>query len=138
MATHETELKWVDGLKFDALQNGKTFRIDGNQEETSSTGLRPKALILSSLAGCTGIDVVDMLKKMHVEFTYFGMKVKGELTEDTPKIYDRVTLTYSIRLSNSDDRAKVERAVHLSQDKYCGVSAMIRKFAVLTVEIQYL
>ncbi len=138
MTTHETEVRWIDDLKFDALQNGKTFRIDGNPDESSSTGLRPKALILSSLAGCTGIDVVDMLKKMHVEFTDFRMKVTGELTEDNPKIYDRVKLIYSVHLNNSDDRTKMERAVHLSQEKYCGVSAMIRKFAELKVEIQYL
>jgi putative redox protein len=138
MATHETEVKWLDDLKFDVLQNGKTFRIDGNHNENESTGVRPKALILTSLAGCTGIDIVDLLKKMRVEFTDFSMKVTGDLTDEHPKTYHTVTLTYYIRLTNPDDKDKVKKAVDLSQEKYCGVSAMVRKFAHLVVNIAYL
>jgi putative redox protein len=136
--THETKVTWVDDLKFDALQNGKTFRIDGNHDESASTGVRPKALILSSLAGCTGIDIVDLLKKMRVEFSEFSLDVKADLTEEHPKVYDKVYLTYYIRLQNAEDRDKMERAVSLSQDKYCGVSAMIRRFAELHVKVEYL
>ena len=136
--THETKVTWVDDLKFDALQNGKTFRIDGNHNESESTGVRPKALILSSLAGCTGIDIVDLLKKMRVEFSEFSLDVKADLTEEHPKVYDTVYLTYYIRLQNTEDRDKMERAVSLSQDKYCGVSAMIRRFAELHVKVEYL
>lgn len=136
--THETKVTWVDDLKFDAFQNGKTFRIDGNHDESESTGVRPKALILSSLAGCTGIDIVDLLKKMRVEFSEFSLDVKADLTEEHPKVYDKVYLTYYIRLQNDEDRDKMERAVSLSQDKYCGVSAMIRRFAELHVKVEYL
>lgn len=136
--THETKVTWVDDLKFDALQNGKTFRIDGNHDESESTGVRPKALILSSLAGCTGIDIVDLLKKMRVEFSEFSLDVKADLTEEHPKVYDKVYLTYYIRLQNAEDRDKMDRAVSLSQDKYCGVSAMIRRFAELHVKVEYL
>lgn len=136
--THVTKVTWVDDLKFDALQNGKTFRIDGNHDESESTGVRPKALILSSLAGCTGIDIVDLLKKMRVEFSEFSLDVKADLTEEHPKVYDKVYLTYYIRLQNAEDRDKMDRAVSLSQDKYCGVSAMIRRFAELHVKVEYL
>jgi putative redox protein len=135
---HLSELNWVDDLKFDVLQNGKTFRVDGNQDETASTGFRPKALILSSLAGCTGIDVVELLKKMRVKFSDFNIKVSGNLTEEHPKVYDVVVLTYSIRLANEGDREKVQKAIDLSQEKYCGVSAMVRKFAQLDIVINYL
>jgi putative redox protein len=138
MATHESEVKWAGDLKFDTLQNGKVFRIDGNQNEGESTGVRPKALILSSLAGCTGIDVVDLLHKMRVEFSDFSMKVKAELTEEHPKVYDKMYLTYVIRLANPDDKSKMEKAVNLSQEKYCGVTAMVKKFAELHVSIEYL
>jgi putative redox protein len=137
MATHETEIKWVGDLRFDALQNGRTIRIDGDAEHVS-TGVRPKALILTSLAGCTGIDVVDMLTKMRVQFTDFSMKVTGDLTEDHPRTYHTVHLTYVIRLVNPADKDKMEKAVKLSEEKYCGVSAMIRKFADLQVKIEYL
>lgn len=135
---HSTEIKWVSETKFDAHQNGKVFRIDGEGDESLSTGFRPKALILSSLAGCTGIDIVDLLKKMRVEFCEFSIKVTGDLTEEHPKIYDKVALTYSIRLANADDKDKMQKAVNLSQEKYCGVTAMVKSFAALTVEITYL
>ncbi|MCW5908493.1 MAG: OsmC family protein [Chitinophagales bacterium] len=138
MVIHESEVIWKGEQKFDALQNGKIFRIDGNQDEDSSTGVRPKALILSSLAGCTGIDVVDLLHKMRVEFSDFSMKVKAELTEEHPKVYDKMYLTYIIRLGNPDDKSKMEKAVSLSQEKYCGVTAMVKKFASLEVSIEYL
>ncbi len=138
MASHSIELKWLDNLKFDVAQNGKTIRIDGNPDEGASTGVRPKALILSSLAGCTAIDVIEMLQKMRVQFTDFDIAVTGDLTETTPKTYETVHLIYSIRLKDAADKDKMERAVNLSQEKYCGVSEMVRKFAKLEVKINYL
>ncbi len=138
MATHHTELKWIEELKFDAFQNGKTIRIDANPDESSTTGVRPKALILTSLAGCTAIDVVELLKKMRVEFSDFGIKVSGELTEEHPTTYHTVQLTYQVKLKNAEDRDKMEKAVNLSQEKYCGVTAMVKKFADLQVGIEYL
>jgi putative redox protein len=138
MAANEIKLQWLGDEKFDALQNGKVIRIDGGGDEITSTGVRPKALILTSLAGCTAIDIVDLLKKMRVEFSDFNIKVTGELTEEHPKIYHTIHLTYHIRLANNDDKSKMEKAVNLSQEKYCGVSAMVKKFATLHVKIEYL
>ena len=138
MATHHSELKWIDDLKFDAFQNGKTIRIDADPDETTTTGVRPKALILTSLAGCTASDVVELLKKMRVEFSDFSIKVSGELTEEHPKTYQTVILTYLVKLNDAADRDKVEKAVNLSQEKYCGVTAMVKKFADLQVHIEYL
>lgn len=130
-------LTHIEAEKFDVLQNGKIIRIDG-AEESMSTGVRPKALILSSLAGCTAIDVVDLLKKMRVEFSDFKIDVTGELTEKHPKTYHTIHLTYFIKLKSEEDKSKMERAVNLSQETYCGVSAMIRKFAELKVKVEYL
>jgi putative redox protein len=135
---NEIELKWLDELKFDIAQNGKILRIDGNDNASVSTGFRPKALILSSLAGCTAIDIVDLLRKMRVEFSDFSIHVGGELTEEHPKTYHTVHLVYSIKLKNHEERDKMEKAVNLSQEKYCGVSAMVKKFAALKVKIEYL
>jgi len=137
MSTHHTEVIWEGDLRFDAHQNGKTIRIDGDAEHVS-TGIKPKALILTSLAGCTGIDIVDLLNKMRVQFSHFSMKVDGELTDDYPKTYKVVHLTYHIKLANPADKDKMEKAVNLSQEKYCGVSDMVRKFADLKVKIEYL
>ncbi len=129
-------LTQIGDQQFDILQNGKTIRID-TAEESVSTGVRPKALILSALAGCTAIDVVDLLKKMRVEFSDFKIDVEGELSEEHPKIYHTVTLTYYIRLHDEEDKSKMEKAVNLSQEKYCGVSAMVKKFADLKVHTVY-
>ncbi len=133
---HEIKLSWLQQEQFDILQNGKHLRIDA-ADESVSTGFRPKALILSSLAGCTAIDVVELLNKMRVNFSKFDISVKAELTEEHPKIYHKVWITYHVKV-NDEDRSKVQRAVELSQEKYCGVSAMVKKFAQLYVDIEYL
>ena len=138
MASHEIELQWTSAERFDIKQNGKTLPIDGNSNEELSEGFKPKALILSSLAGCTAIDVVEILNKMRVPFSEFSIKTSGDLTEDYPKVYHTVHLTYIIRLRDNADKDKVERAVELSQEKYCGVSAMVRRFARLEIHIEYL
>lgn len=135
--SHKISLTQVNEHQFDIIQNGKTIRIDSSGDE-GTTGVRPKALMLSALAGCTAIDVEDMLKKMRVEYSDFKIDVAGELTEETPKVYHTIHLTYFIKLKSEDDRSKMEKAVNLSQEKYCGVSAMMRKFADLKVKIEYL
>jgi putative redox protein len=135
--SHKISLSQVGEHQFDILQHGKTIRIDSGPEE-GNTGVRPKALILSSLAGCTAIDVVEMLQKMRVEYSDFKIDVLGELTDELPKVYHTIHLTYHIKLKDAAEKTKMEKAVNLSQDKYCGVSAMIKKFAKLKVKIEYL
>jgi putative redox protein len=135
--SHKISLSQVGEHQFDVLQHGKTIRIDSSGDE-GTTGVRPKALILSSLAGCTAIDVVDILKKMRVEYSDFRIDVKGELTEETPKVYHTIHLTYFIKLQNPEDKSKMDKAVNLSQEKYCGVTAMVKKFTHLKVKIEYL
>jgi putative redox protein len=134
--SHKITLTHLEAEKFDVLQHGHTIRIDAN--DANPTGVRPKALILSSLAGCTAIDVVEILRKMRVEFSEFKIDVVGELTEEIPKTYHTIHLTYFVKLNNPDDRDKFEKAVTLSQEKYCGVTAMVKKFADLKVKIEYL
>lgn len=104
-------------------------KVGGNNQ-----GSRPKPLLLTSLAGCTGMDVVSLLKKMRVDFKDFQVDVQGELTEEHPKYYHKIHIIYILK-GTGIDRSKVEKAVQLSQDKYCGVSAMLRKSAEITFEI---
>lgn len=134
---HKISLTHLSEDKFDIAQNGKTIRIDASPEDVS-TGVRPKALILSALAGCTAIDVVELLRKMRVEFTDFKIDVEAELTEEHPKTYKTVNLVYYIKLNTPADRDKMEKAVNLSQEKYCGVTAMVKSFAELNVKVVYL
>lgn len=100
-------------------------------------GASPKQLMLASLAGCTGMDVVSMLRKMKVDFSDYSMDVDAELTDDHPRIYNKVKLTYKIKIA-AEDQPKMEKAVALSKEKYCGVSAMFNAFAELTTAIIYL
>jgi putative redox protein len=97
-------------------------------------GPRPKPLLLFSLAGCTGMDVVSLLKKMRVDYDEFKIKVAAELTEEHPKYYNKIHITYFFK-GNSIDKSKVEKAINLSQDKYCGVSFMLKKASEITYDI---
>ena len=101
------------------------------------SGPGPKKLMLTSLAGCTGIDIVSILNKMKAPFSDFTMDVTATLTEKHPKIYDTVKISYNIKMADAD-RPKMEKAVHLSEDKYCGVMAMFKAFAKVETEINFL
>jgi putative redox protein len=92
--------------------------------------------MLSALAGSTGIDVVSLLNKMRVEFSDFSIDTEANLSADHPKIYSEVKVIYRISVK-PEDREKVEKAVALSKEKYCGVSAMFGKFAKMDFEIIY-
>ena len=101
----------------------------GNDE-----GPSPKQLLLSALSGCTGMDVVSLLKKMRVEYDDFHIEVTGTLTEDHPKYYNKINLEYSF-VGSDLNKAKIEKAVNLSQERYCGVSYMLGQAAKLTYNI---
>lgn len=122
-------------MAFEAEVNGHKIMLDAaDNVGGENRGPRPKALLLVGLAGCTAMDVISILKKMRVEPSYFNVEVEGELTEEHPKYYDKIHLKYVFR---GDDlpMAKLEKAVNLSQDRYCGVSAMLGKSSQLSHEI---
>jgi putative redox protein len=137
MATNSIESVYKGGMNFTTLINGHSIIVDldkaagGNDEGTS-----PKILMLVSLAGCTGVDVVSILNKGRVKFSDFTINIDAHLTGEHPRIYDDVTITYNIKVNKSDE-IKVEKAVILSQDKYCGVSEMFRAFAKLSHKIVF-
>jgi len=93
--------------------------------------------MLVALAGCTGFDIVSILGKMRVAFSDFSIRVEGNLTDTEPAVYDKAVIHYTIRLAE-EDRPKMEKAVHLSEEKYCGVSMMFKSFASVDFEIHYL
>lgn len=134
----EINLIWDGGMKFHSLINGHTVIVDADETVGGSDqGPRPKPLMLVALAGCTGMDVVSLLKKMKVNYDSLQINIMAELTEEHPKIFKNVHIVYEF--SGQDiDKDKVKKAVDLSQEKYCGVSAMFRHFARLTYEIRYL
>jgi len=126
------------GMNFKALAEGHNITIDVDKKAGgTNAGPGPKVLMLVSLAGCTGLDVVSLLKKMKVGFSDFTIRIDASLTKVHPVIYDDVTITYSIKVDKAHE-PKVRKAVSLSQDKYCGVSAMFRSFAKLSNKIVFL
>ncbi|MBX2904219.1 MAG: OsmC family protein [Chitinophagales bacterium] len=132
-------VKHIGKMQLEVHQNGHTFLVDAAEEVGGENkGVRPKALILSALGGCTAMDIISLLNKMKVEFSNFSVSTDGELTDEHPKIYNKVYLKYSIKLANESDKEKMQKAVNLSQEKYCGVGAMVRSFADLKIEIEYL
>lgn len=138
MAVNTINAVLKSGMNFKVDVNGHTIEIDTDEAGGGSNkGSRPKILMLVSLAGCTGLDVVGMLKKMRVNFSDFSIKVEGHLTDTIPTTYHKVILHYSIRVSKEDE-AKVAKAVNLSEEKYCGVTKMFKAFADVSSTIIYL
>jgi putative redox protein len=126
------------GMSFKTDVKGQDITIDLSPASGGNNlGTSPKILMLVSLAGCTGVDVVGILNKMKVSFSNLAIKVEASLTKDDPKIYKNVAVIYSISVKKEDEK-KVEKAVALSQDKYCGVSEMFRAFAELSHSIVFL
>ncbi len=134
---HSVSVNFESGLAFNAQIDEYKVPMDSTDEFTQHYGPSPKKLMLSSLAGCTGIDVVSILNKMKVAFSEFSIDINATLTDEHPKIYNKVEIIYKIKIKETD-QAKMERAVQLSKEKYCGVSAMFASFADVTFTIVYL
>ncbi len=133
---HSVQTVWKDNMAFESHIDKHTLRIDTTAPLGNDSGPSPKKLLLASLAGCTGMDVVSLLKKMRVEFTGLEMDVDADLTEEHPVVYSEIRLVYRFYGTHLD-KAKVEKAVQLSQDRYCGVSEMLRKNSPIVYRIEY-
>lgn len=117
-------------MAFDIELHGHTWPVDADEQfGGTDVGPRPKPMILSSLAGCTGMDVVSILNKMKQSYTSFRIDVDGTLTDEHPRVYSDIEVRYYFEGSELDHK-RVLRAVNLSTERYCGVSAMLRKAGV--------
>ncbi len=137
MDNHKITARFDSGLSFISTIDQHSLIMDSSAPPTESIGPSPKKLMLAALAGCTGIDVVSILEKMKVKFTDLNISVNAILTEEHPQIYKTVDIVFDIKI-NENDQPKMEKAVLLSKDKYCGVSAMFNAFAQLNWTINYL
>lgn len=132
---HNVDIDWIGGVAFNASADKHSITIDAPFESGGEDkGIRPKMLILASLGGCTGVDVVLILQKMKVSLTGLKITVEGKLTEHHPKVYESIILKYIF--SGKDlERLKLQKAIELSQEKYCGVTAMLRNSVKISYEI---
>ncbi len=132
---NKINVAWTGDMAFEAETNGFKIKLDADESVGGkNTGPRPKPLTLVSLGGCTGMDVISILTKMRVKPDYFNVEVTGELTEEHPKYYNKIHIVYTFS-GDELPMAKLEKAINLSQDRYCGVSEMLRKVATITHEI---
>jgi putative redox protein len=128
---------WKEALAFDVVSdNGHTVRADTTVDGGGlDSGMSPKKLVLAGLCGCSGMDVVDILKKMKVDFTKLNVSAEAEQTEEHPKVFKSIQMVYRADVATAD-LDKLTRAVKLSQEKYCGVSAMLEKSSAITYSIE--
>ena len=128
----EISISWKDGMAFEADVNGHKIMLDaGEQFGGRDLGPRPKPLMLVALAGCTAMDVVSILTKMRVELDHFDVRVEGEQSEEQPVHYTGMHIIYEFWGKNLPDD-KLEKAITLSHERYCGVSAVYRKAMPVT------
>lgn len=122
-------------MAFEMNLNGHNFITDASEEiGGNNLGPRPKQLLLAGLIGCTGIDVMSILKKMKVELDDVSIDVEADNTEEHPKVYENIHVIYTFK-GKDLPRENLQRAVKLSQEKYCGVTAMLEKVTPITYEI---
>jgi len=123
---------WKEKLQFEALQeNAGSVRMDGQLQ----VGISPKALLLAGLAGCSAVDVVEILEKMRVPFSALTVVSVAEQTEDHPRVFTDIDLVYKLTTDPANED-KVKKAIDLSLEKYCGVAAMLRKNSAIHYRVE--
>lgn len=123
----EATVRWTGMMQFVGVSGSSHSVVldTGPEHGGADTAATPMELLLIALAGCTGMDVISLLKKMRVSFTGLDIKVKGQRRDEHPRIFTSIELEYVV-YGSGIDRAAVQRAVELSQEKYCSVRAMFR------------
>ena len=131
-------VKWMGDMAFEAAIREHRVLMDANEDSGGhNKGPRPKPMLMASLAGCTGMDVMSILKKMKVEAKGLNIRVEGIIAEEHPKIYTSMHLIYEFKGENLP-MDRLIRAIELSQEKYCGVSLSLQKAMPVTWEIKIL
>lgn len=130
MSKKTASVRWVDGLVFETqTESGHRGYLDSFPKEgETSKGPTPMELILVAVAGCTGMDIVDILRKKRLDIKGLEVQVTGTRAETYPMVYTELDVVYRVRGKNIPASA-VEQAVKLSEEKYCSVGIMIGKAA---------
>lgn len=136
MSTEKVTINWLENMAFEAEVNGHKIMLDASDAVGGENrGPRPKPLMMVALAGCTGMDVISILKKMRVEVEAFNVVVEGDLTEEHPKQFSQMRVVYEFK-GKELPMDKLEKAVSLSEERYCGVSAMYKKAMGISTQIR--
>ncbi len=134
---HSIETQWMGKMQFNCLVNGHTIIMDAPERVGGEdNGPIPKPFVLTALSGCTGMDVTSLLRKAGKEVSSFDIQVTGELSKGAPMEYTAVHLVYNFK-GKEEDQAAALAAVTDSQEKYCGVSSMLKKIIPVTWDVVY-
>lgn len=135
--SHEVDVQWMGKMQFNALVNDHTIIMDAPEKVGGdNNGPIPKPFILTALAGCTGMDIAAILRKADKNPDDLNIKVIGEISKKTPIEYIGIHVIYEFKGKPENMQAAVN-AVTDSQEKYCGVSSMLKKALPVTWEIKY-
>jgi len=131
----EAEIKMVKGITTVGISDSNHWvPMDGLKDFNGAEGAnKPMELVLIALGGCTVMDVISILSKMHQPFKGLGAKLSAEVSQEHPKVFERIKIKYIVE--GEVEPEKLERAITLSQDRYCPVSAMLRN--VCSIEWEY-
>ncbi len=136
MASTTARIAWVENALFVGESgSGHVVTMDGAPDVGGrDLAARPMEMVLIGMGGCTAIDVASMLKKQRQDVRDIIVELEAERADDHPKVFTAVKVIYRVR-GRKLNRALVERAVTLSDEKYCSATAMIRKSAAVTHQI---
>jgi len=123
-------LTWDSGLKFEAKLNDRKIQL--NSADQMDSAFTPMELFLVSLAGCTAMDVQYVLERQRHELEYFKITANGKRRDEDPRSYESIDLEYVVKGKNVRKEV-VERAIRLSQEKYCSVRAMVKDSVKLNI-----
>jgi putative redox protein len=134
---HEIESQWMGKMQFNALVQGHTIIMDAPERVGGENlGPIPKPFILSALSGCTGMDVIALMRKDGKQLDDFNIKVSGEISKHPPIEYIAVQMIYEMK-GKPEDLESALNAVRTSQEKICGISHMLKKIIPLTWMVTY-
>lgn len=132
---NQASIIWKEGKHFEGSAMGHSIQIDAPTPTGTDQGMSPMALLLMALGGCTGMDVINILTKERKQVTSLSIEVNGERAAEIPTVYTEIQLTFKIR-GHQLTHEVVERAVQLSEEKYCSVGIMLGKTAHIKTVIE--
>jgi putative redox protein len=128
----DVAVTWVQGEQFVASgSGGHSIVLDAPDGRATWQGFKPSELLLAALGGCTAVDVIDILRKKRQRVSGLRVSVRGEQREEHPRAFERIAVHYEVRGQDVAEAA-VERAISLSEEKYCSVAATLRGVAEIT------
>ena len=127
------KVKWIDGMQFVATDSsGHSIVMDTSEKSGGEgPGFSPMQLLLVALGGCTGMDVIHNMRKQRQQVEDLELLVSGKRVEEQPRVYNNINVEYRIKGKGIKETA-VQRAIKLSEDKYCSVGATLSGKAKVT------